>query len=196
MTILQPQHIAPAQRGYTLMEMLVASTILLIVCGMAVPAFSGAVRRTQSESTIYSLANASQRARNMAISQRQPAVFCAMANAQTCGDDWTRGAMVFVDANDNRIVDSDEHIDTQLPATPTGSKLVMRAALGKQYLRFMPNGMLENTAGSIIYCPPGGTARDARNIIFSRNGRLRFGGDKNHDGILENAEGQPLSCPP
>lgn len=106
-----------------------------------------------------------------------------------------KGAMVFADANNNRTVDRDEAMLSTLPPAPKGSQLIMRASLNKQYLRYMSNGMLENTAGSWVYCPASGDARDARNLIFNRVGRLRFGDDRNRDGIPENAEGQPISCP-
>ncbi|HSC75875.1 MAG TPA: GspH/FimT family pseudopilin [Pseudomonadales bacterium] len=182
-------------RGYTLMEFLVVMSISSILLSLALPVFSSTFKRMQGDTVIYSLAGAYQLARSTAISQRQSVVFCARADAQTCGNDWTRGALVFADPNDNRIQDSDERIVADIAAPPTGSQLKMRAALNKQYLRFMGNGMLENTAGSMVYCPPNGTERDARTMIFTRNGRLRFGYDTNHDGILENAEGQPLGCP-
>ena len=153
------------------------------------------MRRVQSETVINSVVNAYQLARSTAINQRKPVIFCAKADERTCGNDWTRGALVFADPNNNRVQDDDERLLADIAAPPTGSQLTMKAALGKQYLRFMDNGMLENTAGSMLYCPPHGTARDARNIIFTRNGRVRFGSDINHDGIPENAEGQPLDCP-
>ena len=186
---------APRQRGYTLLELLIALTILLILSTLALPSFSSIVKRTQAEIQMHALIDAAQLARSSAVSRRESVVFCATSNQQVCGDDWTQGAMVFVDPNNNRRIDPNEPVITTLPPTPEGSRLVMRAALNKQYLRYMSNGMLENTAGSFLYCAVNATAREARNVIFNRSGRLRFGSDKNRDGIPENAEGQPLSCP-
>lgn len=182
-------------RGYTLLELLTALSVLSILLSLALPTFTSIIRRMQSETVIHSLANAYQLARSAAINRRQPVVFCAQTDKQTCGSDWTRGALVFVDLNSNRIREADESLLADIAPPPSGSQLKMKAALNKQYLRFMNNGMLENTAGSLVYCPPNGSARDARNIIFNRVGRLRFGHDLNHDGIPENAEGQPESCP-
>lgn len=186
--------VAP-QRGYTLLELLTALTIMLILTTLALPSFSSMVRRTQGEALMYSLLSAAQLARSSAITRREPVVFCASADQHTCGDNWAQGAIVFADTNNSRTVDRDETILSTLPPTPEGSRLTMRASLNKQYLRYMSNGMLENTAGSWVYCPANGEARDARNLIFNRVGRLRFGYDKNRDGIPENAEGQPVRCP-
>ncbi len=181
--------------GYTLIELIITLSIMSILLSFALPGFANMLRTVQSDTVINSVVNAYQLARSTAISQRKPVVFCAKADARTCGTDWTLGAMVFADLNNNRIQDDDERVLVDIAPPPTGSHLSMKAALGKQYLRFMDNGMLENTAGSMVYCPPNATDRDARNIIFTRNGRVRFGSDKNHDGIRENAEGQPLDCP-
>lgn len=182
-------------RGYTLIELIVVSSITVILASVAVPALSSAVRSIQGQTVINSLASAYQLARSGAITYRQPVVFCARLDDNNCGDDWRKGALVFVDPDDNRQRSAEERQLAIIPAPPAGSQLVMKAALNKQYLRFMSNGMLENTAGSLVYCPSTGKAREARNLIFTRNGRLRFGADQDHDGILENAEGQPLSCP-
>ncbi len=183
------------QRGYTLLELLTTLTALLILSSLALPSFSSMVRRTQGETVIYALISAAQLARSSAITRREAVVFCASSNQLTCSDDWTKGAIVFADPNNNRQVDRDETLLSTLPPTPEGSSLVMRAALNKQYLRYMSSGLLENTAGSFIYCPAKATERDARNVIFNRTGRLRFGADHNRDGIPENAEGQPVRCP-
>ncbi|HRG49688.1 MAG: GspH/FimT family protein [Cellvibrionales bacterium] len=186
---------ASQQRGYTLLELLTTLAILLILSTLALPSFSSIVRRSQSESLMYTLISTAQLARSSAVSRRESVVFCASTDQLSCGNDWTKGAVVFADPNNNRRVDQHEPVLATLPSTPEGSQLVMRAALNKQHLRYMSNGMLENTAGSFIYCPAHATERDVRNLIFNRTGRMRLGYDHNRDGIPENAEGQPVRCP-
>lgn len=188
-------HTSAQQHGYTLLELLTALTVMLILITLALPSFSSMVRRTQGETLMFSLLDAAQLARSSAVAHRESVVFCASGDQQRCEDDWTKGAMVFTDPNNNRTVDRNEKILTTLPPTPEDSRLTLRAALNKQYLRYMSNGMLENTAGSFIYCPAHATERDARNLIFNRTGRMRLGYDHNRDGIPENAEGQPVRCP-
>lgn len=185
---------SPVRYGYTLLEMLITLSISAILLSLAVPAFAGVIRQLQSDTMINTLAGHFQLARSTAITQRHPVVFCARASDIACGSDWSRGALVFADPNNNRKLDGDERLLAFMPATPEGSKLSIKAALNKSYLRFMNNGMLENTAGSLVYCPAAGNDRHARNLIFTTNGKIRFGEDKNRDGIRENADGQPLSC--
>lgn len=181
--------------GFTLLELILSLAIVVILTGLVVPAFAGLVRRTQTELYVHHLVNTFQLARSAAISRREPVVLCANLHDNGCGSDWSRGALLFTDPNGNRLLDADEQLLAQVEPPTAGTRVIMKAALNKNYLRVLPNGMLENTAGSLLVCAPGARPQDARNLIFSRNGRLRFGGDRNHDGIPENAEGQPLSCP-
>lgn len=182
-------------RGYTTPEMIIVLATLVIMASIALPSFASVLRKAQSQTVIHNLASTYQYARSAAISYRQPVVFCPRASDSTCGSDWLQGGIVFMDPDNNRIRSERERLLAIFEPPPAGSSLQIRAALNKRYLRFMSNGMLENTAGSFVYCPPGARDRDARTLIFTRNGRLRTGTDMNSDGILENAEGQPLSCP-
>jgi type IV fimbrial biogenesis protein FimT len=184
------------QRAYTLIELLITLCIAVILTSLAAPSFASLMRSTQSATVINSLASGFQLARTSAITYSQPVVFCARQTDTACGTDWNNGSLVFTDKNNNNQLDIEERALANIPATPTGSKIKISTFGNRKYLRFNAMGFLENyTAGNIVFCPPGGTARDARNLIFTRMGRLRFGTDINSDGIRENAEGQPLSCP-
>lgn len=184
------------QTGYSLVELLVTLGIITLLTTLALPAMAALVRNTQTASLANSLIAASMLARTTAIAQRTSVVLCGKGD-NACGKDWQNGAMVFTDANNNRKLEPNEGdtLVTELDHPPAGSQLSMKAALNKQYLRFMPNGMLENTAGSLQLCPAGNDAHQARILIFNRSGRFRFGTDANHDGIQEDANRQPLRCP-
>jgi type IV fimbrial biogenesis protein FimT len=182
-------------RGYTLTELLCSLSILTLLASLALPAFSRVLRDTQSTTAINTFVSVYQLARSTAINNRAVVVMCPTTDNKRCSSDWLTGAMAFTDPNNNREIDDDERVIATMDVPVPGSQIKMAAALNKQYLRFMDNGMLENTAGSIVYCPPNGKDMDARVIIFTRNGRLRFGTDKNKDGIREDAAGTNLHCP-
>lgn len=184
--------------GHTLPELVISLSLATILASLALPAFANLLRQQQGSSVIHTLANLYQLARTTAISSGKPVVFCARASESACGTDWRQGVLVFTDSNSNNQLDplpAERALGTLEPL-PAGSRLAISTFGNRRYLRFTARGTLEDfTAGNLVYCPPGGQARDARNLIFTRMGRLRFGTDRNHDGIRENAEGQPLGCP-
>lgn len=184
------------QTGYSLVELLVTLSIITLLTTLALPTMAALVRNTQTAALANSLIAASMLARTTAIAQRTNVVLCGKGE-NACGKDWQNGAIVFTDANNNRTLEPSEGetLVTELDPLPAGSQLTMKAALGKQYLRFMPNGMLENTAGSLQLCPAGNDVHQARILIFNRSGRFRVGTDTNHDDIQEDANRQPLRCP-
>lgn len=189
-------HRYAAHRGHSMSELLVTLGIISLLTSLALPAMASLVRGSQAASLINSLIAASMLARSTAINQHTSVVLCGKQDTG-CGKDWQAGAIVFTDTNNNRQLETDQGdtLIAELDSPPTGSQLVMKAALGKQYLRFMPNGMLENTAGSLQLCSAGNDPRHARILIFNRSGRFRLGTDTNHDGVQEDANRQPLRCP-
>lgn len=184
------------QTGYSLIELIVTASIAVILGSLALPAFANIIRSQQSLTAIQTLMTAYQQARTSAIMLNKPVTFCARKTSRSCGSDWSQGALVFTDNNSSNTIEEDERLFIDLPPFPSGSNLSISTFGNRKYLRFAPNGLLENySAGNIIFCPPGGKDTDARNLIFTRAGRPRLGTDKNGDGIREDAEGQPLHCP-
>ncbi len=184
------------QRAHTLLELLVTLAFIGVLLSLAVPALAHILRQQRANTAINSIAGAFQTARNSAISLKVPVVFCAKQDDALCGRDWHNGALVFVDRNRNSVVDSGERVLTQLAAFPAGSTLRISTFGNRQNLRFSAQGFLENySAGNIVFCAVEGDARYARNVIFARMGRFRFGDDANHDGFNEDANGRALTCP-
>ena len=194
--------VSKSVRGFSLIELLLSLLILSILLGLAVPSFARLANKIKVQTSTDLFVSNYQLARNSAISRRKDTIYCPINTqlsdftGQRCAQDWTLGAIAFVDGDGNLTIDSAIDIIAIVNKPPTGVQMRMRAGLNKQYLRFLPNGLLENTAGNLVVCPEDNEARSAKTVIFTRLGRLRFGTDKNQDGILENAEGQPISCPP
>lgn len=190
------RHQGALQAGQTLLELIITLTITATLASLALPSFAAIYRTQQSLTAIESIITAYQQARTGAIMMNKPVTFCARKSEKICGSDWSQGALVFIDNNTDNIIDDGERVFAELPAFPSGSSISIGTFGNRKYLRFSPNGFLENySAGNIVYCPPNARAQDARNLIFTRMGRPRLGTDSNGDGIREDADGQPLHCP-
>ena len=83
-------------RGFTLVEMLTAVTVMAVLLAVAVPAFDGVRLSTRLSAYANSLVAASQLARSEAIKRNATVTLCASANGTSCATDgkWEAGWIV------------------------------------------------------------------------------------------------------
>lgn len=88
-----------SQRGFTLLELMVAVAVLSILLGLGVPAFTDTIRNNQIAAAGGDLVGALTLARNEALKRSVQVSVCAAADQDTCaaGTDWSNGWIVFVD---------------------------------------------------------------------------------------------------
>jgi hypothetical protein len=60
----------------------------------------------------------------------------------------------------------------------------------------MPRGYTHWQNGSFLYCPADNDVTHARMAIVNAQGRTRRAEDRDHDGVIEDAAGRPVVCPP
>lgn len=107
--------VASAQRGLTLIELLVTLSVLAILLGIAVPSFTGLINSNRLTSRANELVAAFGEARIEAIRRNQHVVICRSANANapapTCatGGAWP-GWISFTDVNGNAVQDPGERV--------------------------------------------------------------------------------------
>jgi type IV fimbrial biogenesis protein FimT len=110
-------------RGFTAIEMLVVIALLGILLALAVPSFSGTLKRHRISTAAASVSNALQFARVEAIRTRSQVTLQKTATPpQDCTDsgqaaDWSCGLDVYVDANRNNVQDANEPVLKTIHAT-------------------------------------------------------------------------------
>jgi type IV fimbrial biogenesis protein FimT len=105
--------------GFTVIEVLIAMAIVAILLGSAVPAFRGAIERLQLSTTTNDLLLAINLARTEATSRRK-----RVAVAPRVANDWSSGWHVFIDANDNGLLDADEDVVRTFERVPARMTVV------------------------------------------------------------------------
>jgi len=85
------------QKGFTLIELIVAMAVAGVLLGVAVPSFVQVLKdgRLSSDATCLNLSLFA--ARSEAVKRSGDVTVCPYGSAAQCGSDWTKGVLVFTE---------------------------------------------------------------------------------------------------
>ncbi|HBC24464.1 MAG TPA: fimbrial biogenesis protein FimT [Pseudomonas sp.] len=147
-------------QGFTLVELMIALTLLAIVANIAVPAFDSLITRNRQQALMEQVAAVLNNARAEAILQRRTIEICGSSDGKTCSTSWAHGWLVRVP--NGRVMQL-----TQLPSHDT-----LRWSGFQQTIRFHNNGSSPNSNGRFYQCHK---QKVVWQLVLSRQGRLRQG---------------------
>ncbi|MBK6290043.1 MAG: GspH/FimT family pseudopilin [Gammaproteobacteria bacterium] len=179
--------------GFTLVELLVALSILCVLLGISLPGMHDFTARNHANNSMLQLRGLLGLARQSAITMHRDVTLCGTSDGVLCAALWDgKPTLVFVDSNSNRQADLGERIVLVSELTRSG-EIRWRASGGRNYLRYRPDGGV-GEYGNFTYCPRDADPRHARQLVLSATGRPRSSVDTNGDGIVEDRDGKPLAC--
>lgn len=182
-----------AQGGFTMIELLVTLTIAVILMTIAGPNFLSFIQNGRMASNANELTLALTYAKSEAVKRNTNVKVLKVADAVTAcsgaGQGWSKGWTVFVDADDDNVVDAGE--DT-LRVWSELKNVTLCFNAGSN-VEFRNSGSTANI-GTFRLCDSRG-ASEARGLIVSLQGRIRRATDSNADGIEEDGSGTNLVCP-
>lgn len=194
--------------GFTLMELIFVMSVAAILLSIALPSYKESIKRSEVSSPYKSLRSTLALAKTEAISRNKSVVVCASDDQASCGNDWNKGWIAFVDANGN------SSFNTSSASIPTGDELlaVNTEINSKVSLSFSDvNGNAANTvtfnrqgfargsAGEFILCSKSDDRTqpvNARGLFVFQSGIMRMSTDGNDsDDIHEDSKGVNITCP-
>ncbi len=179
--------------GFTLLELLVVVSLIIIVTSLAFPYFGQLLQGSYAEAERTQLLHTIQLARSEALIRGRPVSLCKSSNQTTCGGEWWQGRMVFVDEQQNGGIQQHEQILSVFQATANNAKLYWRAFPRHQdYLQFLPDGTTQAENGSFWYCSSR-AVYPAWAVMVSKSGRAREV-YPNAVGLIVDGRGVPLRC--
>jgi len=161
--------------GLTLIELLVVLALVVVLLGVAAPAFQQSLQRMRLQTATADLLAAIDLTRSQAMARGTKVL---MAPLDPAGADWQRGWAIFEDRNGNRRPDADETILYRHDPLRTGIAVTYRFTSGGT-----PTYIAYNAAGRTCRADNSLTARwgtltltqgdDTRNIVINMLGRAR-----------------------
>jgi type IV fimbrial biogenesis protein FimT len=171
----------PGCRGVTLIELLVAMSVLTILLAVGVPSFSQFTANTRLNSYANTMFSHLALARSEAIKRNTRVVICKSPDGSTCAGsgNWNQGWIVFADLDNSGSINGGEQIITAMPALSTGFSFSGNTHVSS-YISYDALGMTKLTSGgfqsgTMTLCPAApAVAGNGREIILSSSGRSRI----------------------
>jgi len=183
-------------RGFTLIELLLCLGIcVFLLLQVAQPHFAKRHKQLQVDAMMRELQDNISMARLAAITESTMVTFCRSMDGLHCGGSWLDGTILFTDHNEDRVINgADRLLFRSVPFALEG-RLRFNSFGNKQYLQLTPRGITNFQNGNFTWCPANGDTHLIRQLILSYSGRTRMARDSNGDGIVENSQGQNVTCP-
>lgn len=160
------------QRGFTLVELMVALVIFGILVGAGVPALQGLLNTMASRTNADQLATALSFARQAAVSRGQTVSICASTNSNTCSggnNDWDQGWIIFVNLDADLFVDNPG--DERLRAIDLSASNGLSAS-DTAVVHFNSRGENINDAFTFYVCGADSNTKAARIIQVGNSGTV------------------------
>lgn len=166
-------------RGFTLVEVLIAVVVMVVLGAIAIPAYSMMLVSQRLSSHSNGFLSALHLARTEAIKRNHRVVVCKSASGADCEADgsWDAGWLVFADTNNNASVEDGEVILRRGDALGEGFVMAGNAPVA-EYVSYTPLGLTKKTsgafqAGTITLCHEASRDGEARQVVVSISGRPR-----------------------
>jgi len=172
-----PRPVSALQRGFTLPETIITLAIAGVLVGMAAPSLHSLLLNNRMTVEVNTLMAALQTTRSEAVKRRQVVTLCPSRDGQTCTGPasdytwWHKGALLFVDSNDNDRRDDGETVVRVFQEASGG--LTIKTSRARQRVNYQPNGFSSGTNPTFAFCDARGMA-SVRYVIVSNTGRPRI----------------------
>lgn len=158
--------------AFTLLELLITLTILMILLLLAIPSFESVQETFYADAAITQLYRAIQLARSEAIKTNSIVTLCPSEAGYQCQQDWSKGYVVFIDHAATGKIEADNSVIHFFKPIKGEGTLTWKNFRVKNYLQMTALGTTNAQNGSFLYCSK--TKRTCRSLMISITGRIRI----------------------
>ncbi|WP_290704189.1 GspH/FimT family pseudopilin [Amphritea sp.] len=156
------------EKGVTLIELLVALSVLAILLTVGVPSLAGFVSSQKLDSTVQLLKDSYSQARYEAVTRQQPVTLCPLDVASgSCGSSWSEGVFSYLDLNGDNSYDYLQDTLLRQNEFPSGVLVDYKKRLK---IKLSPRGTTGDTGTFTVK-----VSGDEKALVVSSMGRIRRG---------------------
>jgi type IV fimbrial biogenesis protein FimT len=184
------------QRGFTLIELLSVVILIALVSAMAASSFAGLIAVAQSDRLKNEWITFLNYGRAKAVLSQQVVTACPIIDSE-CSSDLTQSWTLFIDQNENKILDTGEEILKILNQTENATFSIYPGNQPYFKFNYSSGSLLTGYARGFTVCPKGEAVEGAFHIKVNITGRVRFEYEKNDEGLLvhkRNGRWQAFEC--
>lgn len=154
--------------GFTLIELMITVAILAIVLSIGAPSFGEIVKNGRLSAAASCFNGALHAARSEAVKRSTNVTVCPFGDDNTCGTDWSTGALVFTEGRtapstpdlDAAALDTDSQVirvcelsNSELTVSALGSSdRTVASAAARSFIRYSRKGRANWTLGYFSIC--------------------------------------------
>lgn len=159
-------------RGFTIIELLIVLALMSVIMLLAMPSQHAQLTTKKFDHVMAQMLEALRIARQEALARGMTVTLCPYHETQSCGEDWSRGVMLFADEMaEGNITDPTQLIVKLAFSVPDMHVFLNAFPSGtNEFFQFAGNGFTHNQNGSFYFCPQGANLL-AQRIVINQAGR-------------------------
>jgi type IV fimbrial biogenesis protein FimT len=172
--------------GFTLIELIITLSIALILISLGIPSFRMLTVKNLQVSELNNMVHHFHLARSLSISKQAYHILCPSNDGERCSDtiDWSRGYILFEDANRNKSRDQNEPVQAAYQLM-NDRNINIESTDGRRYVVYQGDGRPTGTNLTLTFCDPDNRI-PPKAVIVNNQGRIRVSKTR--------WDGTPLNC--